>query len=540
VNDHATALSRLRWGGALALIAAVGTLRPIRSYDYFWHLATGRWIVEHRALPARDPFTLASHSHEWVNLEWLFQSILYPLWSILGHDGLTIVLALLVGTGVFVLFVRTARDTNEGIALLLVAIAWIGALHRIDVRPETAAIPLFVLFLHLVLEKPDRKISIAMIVLTVLWYQVHPSALLAPVIAGAVFAGDVVENRRVGAFGRWRLVQIAGTGGALFINPWGWKGVAGPFELASMLRREGLVNLEWLPSPLTIFPELYLVIVAGGVALLLDRSSRGRFGRLLVFVLMAFLAIRFVRNHAFFYPALPLLLAPALCFSWRRLTLWSSVAALVVGFSAFPRWSPGTGVDERRFPVRASDLVERHGLRGNIYNPDQLGGYLVWRFPDRRVLVDGRNELYLTFFRELEKALEDSRLWNRMLDRYDLSIAIEEYGGSAIEIIDGVTGESRMQPRSLAYFPRTRWALIGFDEAAMVFIRRSAVPAEWLDEVELRAIIPDATGPMDATLTTPQEALRDLARVRRDSGGFRRLDQLSAWLGSRLPDDTIN
>ena len=26
--------------------------RPIRSYDYFWHLATGRWIVEHHALPA--------------------------------------------------------------------------------------------------------------------------------------------------------------------------------------------------------------------------------------------------------------------------------------------------------------------------------------------------------------------------------------------------------------------------------------------------------------------------------------------------------
>lgn len=540
MTDPAIPLSRLRWGGALALIAAVGTLRPIRSYDYFWHLATGRWIVEHRALPARDPFTLASHSHEWVNLEWLFQATLYPLWSLLGHDGLSIVLALLVGIGAFVLFIRTARDTNEGIALLLVAIAWTGALHRIDVRPETAAIPFFVLFLHLVLQAPGRKISIAVIALTVVWFQVHPSALLAPVIAGAVFAGDLVENRRVGTRGWWRLAQIAGTGGALFINPWWWKGVAAPFELASMLRREGLVNLEWLPSPFTLFPELYLIVALGGVALLLDRSSRGRFARLLVFGLMAFLAIRFVRNHAFFYPALPLLIAPALRFSWRRITLWSSVAALVVAFSVFPRWNPGAGVDEQRFPVRASDLVERHGLSGRIYNPDQLGGYLVWRFPDRRVLVDGRNELYVTFFREFGSALEDSRLWNRMLDRYDLSLAIEEYRSGAFEVIDGVTGARRMLPRSLAYFPRDRWALIGFDDAAMVFVRRTAVPAEWLAEVELRAIIPDATGPMDATLTTPHEALRDLARVRQETGGFRRLDQLSAWVGSRLADERVN
>jgi hypothetical protein len=522
------------------VIAAIGTLRPIRSYDYFWHLATGRWIVEHRTLPARDPFTLASHSGEWVNLEWLFQTVLYPLWTLLGHAGLTVLLALLVGAGVFLLFLRTARDTSDGIALLLVAIAWTGALHRLDVRPETAAIPFFLLFLHLVLKTADRRHTIALAALTVVWFQVHPSALLAPVIAGAVFAGEIIETRGFGTAARWRLVQIAGTGGMLLVNPWGAGGVLAPVELAAMLRREGLVNLEWLPSPPGIFPELYLIVVAAVVILVLDRSSRGRFGRLLVLLLMAILAIRFVRNHAFFYPALPLLIAPAIRFSSRRVTLWSAVAAVIIALSIFLRWNPGVAVDEQRFPVHASAVVERHALEGNIYNPDQFGGYLVWKFPDRRVLVDGRNELYLAFFREFARAREDSRFWNGILDRHDISIAIEEYRDGAVEVIDGVTGARRMQPASIVYFPRSRWALIGFDEAAMVFVRRSAVPEEWLVEVELRAIIPDATGPMDTTLTTPHEALRDLARVRQETGGFRRLDRLGLWVGSRLPQKTIN
>src|SRR5207244_2171450 len=62
---------------ALFLLVAIAAVAPIRSYDYFWHLAAGRWIVDHHAVPATDPLAVASVKTPWINGEWLYQVVLY-------------------------------------------------------------------------------------------------------------------------------------------------------------------------------------------------------------------------------------------------------------------------------------------------------------------------------------------------------------------------------------------------------------------------------------------------------------------------------
>ena len=51
----------------LAAFAAIAGAFGLRAYDLFWHLASGRWIVEHRALPTTDPFRFASEAAAWVD-----------------------------------------------------------------------------------------------------------------------------------------------------------------------------------------------------------------------------------------------------------------------------------------------------------------------------------------------------------------------------------------------------------------------------------------------------------------------------------------
>ena len=63
--------------GALLLFSALAGLFKVKSYDVFWHLASGRWIVEHGRIPRTDPFRFTSHGAPWVDHEWLFQVLLY-------------------------------------------------------------------------------------------------------------------------------------------------------------------------------------------------------------------------------------------------------------------------------------------------------------------------------------------------------------------------------------------------------------------------------------------------------------------------------
>src|SRR5207245_11727585 len=91
---------------ALLLLVAIAAVGPIRSYDFFWHLTTGRWIVEHRALPIYDPFTLAAAHMPWINGEWLWQIAAYrvPL------NAISWVNAVFVGAIFAIAFWFASRD----------------------------------------------------------------------------------------------------------------------------------------------------------------------------------------------------------------------------------------------------------------------------------------------------------------------------------------------------------------------------------------------------------------------------------------------
>ncbi|MEO8035084.1 MAG: hypothetical protein ABI837_11685, partial [Acidobacteriota bacterium] len=155
-----------------------------------------------------------------------------------------------------------------------------------------------------------------------------------------------------------------------------------------------------------------------------------------------------------------------------------------------------TGIDPNRYPVAAVARLRASNLRGNIYNADQFGGFLIWSFePERRVLTDGRNELYRSYLAEYASARSDERRWRALLAKYHVDLAVEEYRPGAMEVVDKVTGVRRSAPASSVYFPRREWALIGYDRVAMVFARRDAYSAVELTPFEIRGIVPDAVAP---------------------------------------------
>src|SRR5207302_3922339 len=115
----------------------------------FWHLTTGRWIVEHHAIPRFDPLAVASAHVPWINGEWLYEIVLYALHGIAGDGGISIASALLAAAIFVAGFVFATRENDVGPALLIAAIAFAGGSDRLGVRPAAAAALLIVVALGL-------------------------------------------------------------------------------------------------------------------------------------------------------------------------------------------------------------------------------------------------------------------------------------------------------------------------------------------------------------------------------------------------------
>src|SRR5260370_4890421 len=93
-----------RWLHAVILLFAAFALmahtsREVSDNDTWWHLKTGQWMLQHRALPVPDPFAYTTYLHKPTlpgeaasrdfNLthEWLAQILFYLAYAGGGYGG---------------------------------------------------------------------------------------------------------------------------------------------------------------------------------------------------------------------------------------------------------------------------------------------------------------------------------------------------------------------------------------------------------------------------------------------------------------------
>src|SRR5215471_14864462 len=72
IVDIEAAMPWLVAAGVYVLLLALGP-RLLNDPDTYWHIALGRWIFEHHAVPTTDPFSATLQGTHWVAFEWLSQ-----------------------------------------------------------------------------------------------------------------------------------------------------------------------------------------------------------------------------------------------------------------------------------------------------------------------------------------------------------------------------------------------------------------------------------------------------------------------------------
>ena len=561
------------------------SLFSVRATDLFWHLASGRFMVENLALPRLDPFRFGvGGGLAWVDHEWLFQLLVYAVERLGGLDALVALRVALVLTLAGVLYVAARRTGNGvGAAVALAAVALLGARPRFLIRPELftflALAAELLLLRRLVTGPKDRRTSLALLALAVLWTNLHGMALLAPVIAAAYLAGAALQPDPDGlpdsAARRWRraLLMPAALAGALLINPYGLRVFAVTAGITGALADLSAINPEWLPVWRAPQPMLFAALFAGFAALaalVLETAVRTRRVHLpaaIVTAGLALLALSAVRHQALFFVA-------GLFLAGETLALRSKVATpappgtapaarpllpvagaaflclLLAAWSLHPptsgplaprqgRFELSHGLAPGRFPVAAADWLARNPDVGPLYNELAHGGYLLWRlYPPRQVFLDGRMELEPTLLREIVAARTGAESWRAFLRRRGAAGALVRYEDRTRPVFatDPATGKPVVvanQTPNAALFPAARWALVYWDDEVMLFLDR-ALPENRPYLAGEYALQPeDTTATLARAADDPQyraQALADAERRLAENPGLRR----AAWLRERL------
>ncbi len=205
---------------ALALLAAWSfAFVPLRaSQDEWWHLKTGKWIVEHGRLPTTDIFTYSGEGLRWHNHEWLSQILLYVIYA--TGEGtpwgglrtlITAKAALVMATFAVVLLTARRRCGSWRVAAFVTLVAADVARRTIYPRPPIFSYLLLAAFLALLWEWKQRRLRQRWLWLlpptTILWANLHGMVPLAVAAVGAFAAGELFET----AAAWWRSRRAGGS-----------------------------------------------------------------------------------------------------------------------------------------------------------------------------------------------------------------------------------------------------------------------------------------------------------------------------------------
>jgi len=447
-------------------IFAMAVRTPIDP-DGWWHLATGRWIVQEGRIPHQDPFSHTMAGQPWVDNGWLPQIALYLAYRLLGMAGVGLLVALQATLALAFLWPQMRGGVFPR-AFLLVFAATVSSPVWTP-RPQMTTYlftALLTFLLHRYRVQEDRRALYPIPLLFVLWVNAHAGYVLGLLLLGLSFLGEVLERLwkergqlTVRLWRPWLLTSLA----ALLVvplNPYGPRMWSYPFYNAGQRFARQYIA-EWA-SPdfhqLHNQPLIWMVLLILAVLGLSRRPPPlADLLNLLAFTYLTFQSQRAMGLFALV--ATPLLSASlsqlrgwsderkglqrsgALTDTPGTVQRWRGQGALNVGIvivlllaaltKAYVALSPETLAQAEReqgFPADALAWLRQERPSAPLFNPYNWGGYLIWHlYPDYRVFVDGRADLYGDdfLFQYAQVALAKPG-WEAILDRYGVQTALVE------------------------------------------------------------------------------------------------------------------
>lgn len=423
--------------------------------DYGWRFKTGEYILQN-GIPTTDIYTYTMPSFPWVDHAWPQDVVMYLTHTLLGEGvqsslwALVAIAALLISTNIYTKLAKNnitlfknipgiKLSTANYVANIFLLLGFLSLLDYFGVRVQVATWLMFAVFISLLL---NRKLWLRFRKFTPLFFLVW--AILHGGFASglaAYFVYFVFRTFRIKKIDHIDLLFFVVSILATLLNPYGislwrevWSSVSDS-QIGSRIQ-------EWRPfifSP--TWPTSFLMGISSIFIFIYRRSFKlEEIALFLFFFAQAMLSTRHVPLWVMVAiplgtKALYMLYKESLKYKHgkeRFILFYKIMLGLVYFIFVSELVYKGLVVvkaDEGSFyPKQAVEYLIEADYEGRMFSSYGWGGYLIWKYPEKKVYIDGRMPSWkwgADIPEETNSAAED--FFNLLEGKGDLKNEIEKY-----------------------------------------------------------------------------------------------------------------
>ena len=500
--------------------------------DVFWHMATGRYIIQTHNVPSTDIFGYMTQGQEWMPFEWGWDVLTYFVYSFGGYNGLSVfrtVIFLLIFY-LYFLILRKFKVSYNVIIFFLFFLLF-GIIDRLSPRPHIMSYLAFALLILIIIQyryinRSNHKVLYFIPAIFLVWANMHMGIIAGMFMLGIYVFSEIIiyfnpnrfSTKEIPALTKPELTRLLiillVSVLVMFVNPNfyqtylyaynhtkmkmletvnEWKS---PFSdtysdnFVSYIYKSMLVSGIFLLYYTSKKKDLFPLLLYIGFALYSVRAMRFTVDYVLILFVFLVVAINFiiefvneekVRDFIFRKPAVKIVLSVFFIF----LTISTGSNELYMKYLKYYRVT-GFGINSDFIPTQMFDFMKETKiteLSDKILNHFGTGGFFVWNFPEKKNFIDSRNLNDDIFFR-YNQLIAKQPGFEQKLNEYGIEYSI-------YLAPDLVRAPQEMEQTIISYFSKNKdWKLIFWDDKSFLFVKNIPKFNELISKYEYKYVTP--------------------------------------------------
>ena len=391
----------------LSLITMFNRVDP----DVYWHIKTGEWILQN-GIPTTDAFSYWGGN--FIAHEWLFDIIIYLIYSLGGYIGIKLMSFILIGTSLCLgIKISENKNKNNVFVYLLPLLMWIVYIGQLEPRPQLFSLLIMTITIYLL----DRNKHLYLIpIFTLFLSNVHGGLVAIIALTIAVYLISYIFDN-IGKLNVKNIVTYISIIGAvlasMMINPYGLESITYGSKMPDYV----LNNVQEFQPLIQGSNNIFILFIILVPLACMAYSKKAKLIDILMVSMATMMSMIYCRMILFWVPIIIIYSSSYIDFTLKDILhkfvrippikLSTSVISEIFVFVFITIFAMNLGnislensEDNNIFaPKIITNYIEENNIdvENNImFNDYNFGGYLI--FNDYKVFIDGRADVYLDAF----------------------------------------------------------------------------------------------------------------------------------------------